>query len=185
MRQKYGHHYRQMLPLILEHLTFRSENRFQPLIEALAVLQQYLGTKGPYFPAEEAVPLDGVVLPSWRDTVLEEHEGQIRINRQYYELCVLQRLERAVKCKEVWVEGAYAFRNPSQDMPPDWQEESQRGPIIRRWGNPAPSRRSWTRCVSSSRRRWYTSTATCHRTPMCIWSNPPPTTSAGSSPWSA
>jgi hypothetical protein len=52
MRQKYGHHYRQMLPLILEHLTFRSENRFQPVIEALAVLQQYLGTKGLYFPEQ-------------------------------------------------------------------------------------------------------------------------------------
>ena len=85
MRQKYGHHYRQMLPLILEHLTFRSENRFQPVIEALAVMKQYLGTKGPYFPEEEQVPLDGVVIPSWRDTVLEEHEGKVRINRQYYE----------------------------------------------------------------------------------------------------
>ena len=137
MRQKYGHHYRQMLPLILEHLTFRSDNRFQPVIEALAVLKQYLGTKGPYFPEAEAVPLDGVVLPSWRDTVLEEHEGKSRINRQYYELCVLQRLERAMKCKEVWVEGAYAFRNPSQDMPPDWQEESQRGAYYQALGQPS------------------------------------------------
>ena len=70
MRQKYGHHYRQMLPLVLEHLTFRSDNRFQPVIEALTVMKQYLNTKGPYFPEEETVPLDGVVLPSWRDTVL-------------------------------------------------------------------------------------------------------------------
>ena len=76
MRQKYGHHYRQMLPLVLEHLTFRSDNRFQPVIEALTVIKQYLNTKGPYFPEEETVPLDGVVLPSWRDTVLEAHEGE-------------------------------------------------------------------------------------------------------------
>ena len=40
MRQKYIHHYRQILPWILEHLTFRSENRFQPVIEALAVIKQ-------------------------------------------------------------------------------------------------------------------------------------------------
>jgi hypothetical protein len=71
-----------------------------------------------------------------RETVLEEHEGTLRINRQYYELCVLQRLERAVKCKEVWVEGASAFRNPSQDMPPDWQEESQRGAYYQALGQP-------------------------------------------------
>ena len=86
---------------MLEHLTFRSENRFQPVIEALAVIKQSLGTKGQYFPAD--VPVDGIVLPSWRDTVIEEHEGTTRINRQYYELCVLQRLERALKCKEIWV----------------------------------------------------------------------------------
>jgi hypothetical protein len=124
MRQKYVHHYRQMLPWVLEHLTFRSENRFQPVIEALGAIKQALGTKAQYFPDE--VPLDGVVLPSWRDTVLEEHEGKVQINRQYYELCVLQQLERALKCKEVWVEGAYAFRNPSEDMPANWQQETQR-----------------------------------------------------------
>jgi len=124
MRQKYIHHYRQMLPWVLEHLTFRSENRFQPVIEALAVIKQSLGTKGQYFPAE--VPLDGVVLPSWRETVIEKHDDTVQINRQYYELCVLQQLERALKCKEVWIEGAHAFRNPSQDMPVDWQQEAQR-----------------------------------------------------------
>ena len=62
MRQKYIHHYRQMLPWVLEHLTFCSENRFQPVIEALNVIKQSLGMKGQYFP--EAAPLDGVVLPS-------------------------------------------------------------------------------------------------------------------------
>jgi TnpA family transposase len=124
MRQKFMRHYRRMLPLVLEHLSFRSENRFQPVIEALAVIKQSLGTKGQYFPAD--VPVEGVVLPSWRETVIEEHEGTTRINRQYYELCVLQRLERALKCKEIWVEGAYAFRNPSQDLPTNWSHEDQR-----------------------------------------------------------
>jgi hypothetical protein len=118
------YNYRQMLPWVLEHLTFRSENRFQPVIEALGAIKQALGTKTPYLPDE--VPLEGVVLPSWRDTVLEEQDGAVRVNRQYYELCVLQRLERALKCKEIWVEGASAFRNPSQEMPANWQQEAQR-----------------------------------------------------------
>ena len=124
MRQKYIHHYRQLLPWVLEHLTFRSENRFQPVIEALAAIKRSLDTKGTYF--AEDVPLDGVVLPSWQDTVLESKDGKVRINRQYYELCVLQQLERALKCKEIWVEGAYAFRNPSHDMPTGWQDDAQR-----------------------------------------------------------
>ena len=58
-----------MLPWIIEHLTFRSENRFQPVLEALAVIKQYVGTKTPYLPTD--APVDGVVLPSWRETVIE------------------------------------------------------------------------------------------------------------------
>jgi hypothetical protein len=79
MRPKYIHHYRPMLPWVLAHWTFRSENRFQPVIEALAVIKQALGTKGQYCPA--AVPVEGVVLPSWRDTVIEKHDAQVQVNR--------------------------------------------------------------------------------------------------------
>ena len=49
MRRKFMRHYRRMLPLVLEHLTFRSENRFQPVIEALAVIKQYLPHEIPVF----------------------------------------------------------------------------------------------------------------------------------------
>ena len=122
MRQKYVRHYRQMLPWVLEHLTFRSENRFQPVIEALAIIKRYLGTKYQYLPEE--VPIEGVVLPQLARHGARSHkDGTVRINRQYYELCVLQQLERALKCKEIWVEGSYAFRNPSQDLPADWDHE--------------------------------------------------------------
>jgi TnpA family transposase len=124
MGQKYVRHYRRMLPLVLEHLTFRSENRFQPVIDALAVIKQYLGTKYHYLPDD--VPIEGVVLPRWRDTVLEHKDGKVRVNRRYYELCVVQQLERALKCKEIWVEGSYTFRNPGQDMPAHWENDDQR-----------------------------------------------------------
>ena len=58
--------------------------------------------------------------------VLEDKDGSVRVHRRYYELCVLQQLERALKCKEIWVEGSYAFRNPHQDLPTDWHHEAQR-----------------------------------------------------------
>lgn len=38
-----------------------------------------------------------------------------------YELCVLKAL-KALKCREVWVEGAKAFRNPDEDMPTEWHD---------------------------------------------------------------
>ena len=124
MEQKFVRHYRRMLPALLETLQFRSDNGFQPLIEALAVIQRHLGSHHRYFP--EAVPVEGVVTPAWKEKVFEEVEGEYRVNRRYYELCVLEKLQRALKCKEVWVEGSYAFRNPSEDMPGDWSDEQRR-----------------------------------------------------------
>ena len=93
MKQKYNHHYLRILPLVLEHIKFKSDNRFQPIIEALAIIKRYLGTSYKYFPV--SVPIEGIVTGSWSFTVLEQVGKQTRINRKYYELCVLQQLERA------------------------------------------------------------------------------------------
>jgi TnpA family transposase len=134
MRQKYTHHYCRMLPLVLENITFRSDNRFQPLIEALAVIKQYLGTKYKYFPIE--VPLEGVVTGAWSSTVLEKVGVSTKVNRRYYELCVLQQLERALSCKEIWVEGSYEWRNPSEDLPKDWSNEQRRISYYQRLNQP-------------------------------------------------
>src|SRR5579863_920896 len=37
-----------MLPALLESLQFRSDNRFQPIIEALAVIRRHLGSHRDY-----------------------------------------------------------------------------------------------------------------------------------------
>jgi len=124
MQRKFARHYRRMLPALLDGLPFRSDNRFRPIIEALVMIQRYVGTRTKYFP--EAVPLDGVVSPKWREKVCAEVKGELRVHRHYYELCVLEKLQRALKCKEVWVEGAYAFRNPNEDLPGDWGDEQRR-----------------------------------------------------------
>ena len=92
------------------------------------------GRKHRYF--KEKVPIDGVVPPSWASKVFEEVDGETKVNRHYYELCVLQKLQRALKCKEVWVEGSYAFRNPNEDLPRDWHDETRRAAHYQRLGQP-------------------------------------------------
>jgi Tn3 transposase DDE domain/Domain of unknown function (DUF4158) len=134
MQRKFARHYRRMLPALLDGLPFRSENQFRPIIEALVVIQRHVGTRAKYFP--EAVPLEGVVSPKWREKVCAEVKGELRVHRHYYELCVLEKLQRALKCKEVWVEGAYAFRNPNEDLPGDWGDEQRRALHYRDLGQP-------------------------------------------------
>ena len=119
-RASYSHHYRRVVPALLEVLTFRCNNeRLRPIVAALELLERYRDRKTATFPLKEAVPLQGVVKDDWHDLVLDEHEGG-RVNRISYELCLLKTLREKVRCKEVWVEGAARFRNPDEDLPQDF-----------------------------------------------------------------
>ena len=64
------------------------------------------------FPAEEEVPLDGVVRGLWRDAVVEKDAaGRDRVT---YEVAVLEALREQLRCKEIWVAGANRYRNPDE-----------------------------------------------------------------------
>ena len=123
MRNSYRGHFRQMVPVLLGTLEFRSKNAaHRPVILALELLRRHLGSKARCYPADEAVPMEGVVRGPWLDVVREEDgPGRVRVNRLTYEMCVLQVLGEGLRCKEVWVEGAGRYRNPDQDLPADFE----------------------------------------------------------------
>jgi TnpA family transposase len=97
---------------------------YQPLVRALVLIESYMRSGLTYYPADEPIPLDGIVRPMWRDLVIEDGPaGEIRIVRVHYKLCALQALRDAVRSKEVWVVGARRFRNPDEDLPTDFEVE--------------------------------------------------------------
>jgi TnpA family transposase len=119
-RSSYSHHYRRIVPTLLEELTFQCTTlRHQPVMGALALLQRYRGSKTTVFPQHENVPLDGVVKDDWQDLVLDERRGG-RVNRISYEICLLTTLREKVRCKEIWVAGALRYRDPDDDVPQDF-----------------------------------------------------------------
>ena len=128
IRNSYKGHYRRMVPEILQRLEFRSNNaHHRPIIQALDLLKLYAGTRLQSFPAEEVVPIDGIVPGLWREAVVEKDaKGHQRINRITYEIGVLEALRDKLRCKEVWVVGANRYRNPDEDLPADF--EAQRTP---------------------------------------------------------
>ena len=128
IRNSYKGHYRRMAPQVLRLLEFRSNNeRHRPVIRALDLIKRYAGSKVRTFPAEEEVPLDGVVRGLWREAVIEQNaQGRQCINRITYEICVLEALRDQLRCKEIWVVGANRYRNPDEDLPADF--EAQRTP---------------------------------------------------------
>ncbi len=124
MRGSYQHHYRQVVPLLLEVLQFHSNNAsYQPIIAALDLLKRYheATPQQATFAPDELVPLDGVVPARWREIVVQAGEdGLERVNRINYELSVLHTVREKLRCKELWLADADRFRNPDDDLPADF-----------------------------------------------------------------
>ena len=123
-RQSYARHYRRMVPPLLQVLAFQSNNELhRPLIRALALIEKYADSQHKYYLETEDIPLQDVVPTAWRDRVIHRSKnGEVRINRINYEVCVFQKLRDRLRCKEIWVEGAYRYRNPDDDLPQDFDD---------------------------------------------------------------
>ena len=124
IRSSYLHHYRRMVPEILESLAFQSNNEIhRPVIQALALLKQYQGLQSKYFSTDEKVVIQGVLKSGWRELVVEKDpKGQERMNRVNYEICVLQALREKLRSREIWVLGARQYGNPERDLPQDFEQ---------------------------------------------------------------
>ena len=125
MRSAYRSHYRAMLIRLLGTLEFRSGNELhRPVLDALAFVKKFAGSRLQMYPQDEFVPTAGIVRGPWQETVIErDSDGTERVNRLAYEVCVLLALRERLRSKEVWVEGADRYRNPDQDLPGDFERE--------------------------------------------------------------
>ena len=122
-RNSYVHHYRRMIAPVLELLEFDTRNtHYQSIIEALKVIQAQLDSGTTYYPTNLMGPIEGAVKKSHRSFVIENNEQGERINRINYEICVLRNLRDKLRVKEIWVQGAYQYRNPEEDLPQDFVE---------------------------------------------------------------
>ena len=124
VRSSYSHHYRRMVPLMLDALTFRSNNAaYQPVIDALAWLRGHRENRQ-HTVACADVPVEGVIRPQMQEMLLEiGPNGAERIDRINYEICALQTLRERLRCKEIWVPGAARYRNPDDDVPADFHHQ--------------------------------------------------------------
>ena len=73
-------------------------------MDALDLLERYDDSAEKSYAAGDVVPLDHVVPDDWRHAVVDEDRG--RVERIPYELCVLVALRKAIRRREIWVQGA-------------------------------------------------------------------------------
>ncbi len=127
MRSSYLHHYRQMVPQLLNTLEFRSNNdQHRPVVNALDLLKKYKDSRERYYAAAEDLFIQGVLSQDQQDLIVElDKEGNPRINRVNYEICVLQTLRDKLRCREIWVLGAKRYGNPEADLPQDFEAQRE------------------------------------------------------------
>jgi TnpA family transposase len=125
MRSSYSHHYRRMVPELLEMLEFRSNNEvYRPVVRAILLVKDYVRSPRQYYPDHEIIPIQEVVAPKWREFVVEKEDDETeKVNRLNYEVCVLQALREKVRVREVWIVGANRYRNPDDDLPTDFSQK--------------------------------------------------------------
>lgn len=126
IRRSYGNHYRRMIVPLFDTLEFRSNNsNHKPVLDALSFLKSNREYRGQYFTDLADIPIAGVIKPKQFDRVIEQDkDGDDRINRINYEICVLQALRDRLRSKEIWVVGACRYRNPDEDLPGDFASNS-------------------------------------------------------------
>ncbi|MCP5101668.1 MAG: transposase, partial [Chloroflexi bacterium] len=89
-------------------------------------IKKYADSTHKYYLDTDDVPLQDVIPLTWREKVIHyTKRGDVRVNRISYEVCAFQRLQKQLRCREVWVEGAYRYRNPDDDLPQDFDSRRE------------------------------------------------------------
>ncbi|WP_204985265.1 DUF4158 domain-containing protein [Micromonospora globbae] len=123
-RESYTRHYRQGLIRLLDVLEFRCENSHQPVLDAVKLVCRYADdAQFTYYPEGEVVPRHRGLAGDWESLVYRTARGgSKRVVRAIYELRTLEALCDQLRCKGIWVAGAAEFRNPEEDLQPDFAE---------------------------------------------------------------
>lgn len=142
LASSYSHHYRTILPKLLDALEFRCNNTaYRPVMDALGLLHRYEDRDGrlTHYERADRVPLDGVVKADWRPAVVDDRG---RVERIPYELCALQALRDAVRRREIWAGTSVGTRkgqvwiSVSKQLarPVPANLDAVKAEVTRRWG---------------------------------------------------
>ena len=144
----YSHAHRKVLLQLLNAFTFKTNNpEGRDLLDAIAFIKKHQDSTDTYYPDTAPVPIDKVIPASWKSMVFETGDvpvataavddaiksdvismndtekpaSLLKIHRFNYEVAVLECLREKLRCKLIWIEGAYRYRNPDDDLPIDWE----------------------------------------------------------------
>lgn len=103
---------RQFAPAFIEALEFRSNHTGDPLLEGIRFLEELNGSGKRR--VLEAAPLE-FVPAKWEPYVVREGG---RVEKRYWEMCLLVVLREALRSGDIWVEGSRRYADPQSFLIP-------------------------------------------------------------------
>ena len=115
----YIHHHRSNIFLILQHLNMQSNSTNNTLDTILHIIVKLEDTKYQeiYYPSENQMLMEGIVSAKELGVVNASEGKTIRV---YYELAVLRKLRKELRCKNIWIKDSLKYSDPEKDFPSDF-----------------------------------------------------------------
>jgi len=116
MRASYLHHYRRMVPQLLDTLEFRSTNDMhRPVISALELLKKYKGSTQHYYSPEDKIFINGVLKSGSHDLIVEVD----KIHKEHLRNAIATIVNEIfrVRMTHIWGEGTTAWLTAVDRLP--------------------------------------------------------------------
>jgi TnpA family transposase len=123
--KRYSNSYRYTIFNIIDCLKIHSNNT--AFLEAITLIKRYQKSKLKYYPIDEEVQIDSLISKQQQKEINERDElNNLRVLRKNYECAIFKLLRLKMKHKEVWVSGAFKYRDPVDDLPKDFDEKREK-----------------------------------------------------------
>ncbi|EMF04234.1 transposase [Serratia marcescens VGH107] len=128
MVEQYGR-VKRFLPAVLRDLHFQAAPAGEHMLSAIYYLTELNGSKKRIL---DDAP-EHIITGPWKRLV---YDAEGRIQRAGYSLCLLERLQDALRRRDIWLENSDRWGNPREKLLQGEEWQAQRVPVCRALGHP-------------------------------------------------
>ena len=115
LKKLYLHHHKDNIFMILEHFEMKSHHKNNVLSAILEIISKIDDPKyqEEFYPSTHKMPIEGVITPIDLNVIQTSDK---KILRAYYELAVLKKLRKELKCKNIWIRHSLKYSDPEKKL---------------------------------------------------------------------
>lgn len=148
MVEQYGR-VRRFLPALLRDLHFRAAPDGEHTLAAIHYLAELNGSKKRIL---DDAP-EHIISGPWKRLV---YDAEGRIQRAGYSLCLLERLQDALRSRDIWLENSDRWGDPRQKLLQGEEWQAQRVPVCRALGHPTNGSKASVQLAARLDETWKT-----------------------------